>query len=218
MAKKDYRVNLLNEGGKLFEETDYILNYKPVIEYVEPPDEYLEDELIVIDPTLDDLRDRTQKLMEGYKNLVELANLAEKRLDNRVKADGGLVMELDPDIDAATISAVKRKFPNEDPAKITYDMYKKALKCANKGAPPIPQVTADDIKRERTNPLKTDFGGWNAPPGDNRIEKQENNISPLDLGVFQTAAVIALFALLLPMISSNTSAAIATHSVTLPHT
>jgi hypothetical protein len=216
--KKDHRINLPGDRGNQFSETDYILNYKPTIDYVEPADQFHDDELVVLDPTLDDLRDRSQKLLAGYKNLKQLADLAGDKLDKRVKDDGGLTMELDPNIDAATISAIQRRFPDADPQKLTYDMYKDALKCLNSQAPSVPQVTAEDIKREKTNPLKTDFGGWNAPPGDNRIEKQENNVNPVDLGVFQSAATIALFALLLPMINSNTSAAIATHSVTLPHT
>jgi hypothetical protein len=144
----------------------------------------------------------------------------QQRIDNRVKAAGGVEVKLDPSKDAATIAAMKRRFPDKkDPTKITYDDYKKVLDCVGKSAATPPAVSADDIRAAKSDPLRTDFGGLSNQHGENRpeISSPASAVQPVDSEAFQASAVLALFALLLPLIKTEDKLEIEQHKVDTPH-
>lgn len=218
--KKDTNFTLPNDVGGSFEEEDFILNYRPTIEFVEPPQEAYEfPEEVPID-TIDGLRDRTQKLINGLDAAVKLADLAQKRVDERVVADGGFASQLDSVKDAQVIAAMKRRFPDKaDPTRITYDDYKEALNCLQQSAVDPPAVSADDIRTAQADPYKINFGGRDNQEGQNRAELSSpaSSVSPVDLEAFQKAGILALFALMLPLIKIEDTKEIVKHLATAPH-
>ena len=173
--------------------------------------------------SLDELRDRTAQVVNGLEAVTKLVDLAQKRVDQRVNAAGGLTVKLDPVKDAHVIAAMKRKFPDkDDPTQITYDDYKKALDCS-KGPDVtednLPVVKAKDIRDAKADPNRTNFGGIDNQHGENRpeISSPVSNLDPINLNKFQKEAVKALFALMLPLIMAQDQLSIAQHLVTAPH-
>jgi len=235
MAKKKLNTFLPDEIGHDFEDQDHILNYRPKIEYIEPSPEFFEYKAPVKAPedTIDDLRDRTAKLAAGFRAVAALADLAQKRVDNRVEETGSLQVKLDPVKDAHVIAAMKRKFPHKtgdigsadvsgsvaDPTIITYEDYKQAIDCVRNSSAPPPGINPQDIQQAKTDPYRTDFGGFNNQQGENRpeISSAANSVSPLDLAVFQKAGILALFALLYPLIKQEDKKEIIEHMITVPH-
>lgn len=209
---------LANDTDDRFEESRFVLNYRPVIEFVEPAQEHYEPIVDPTPPTIDSFRDRTRALVDGLDAISKLADLAQKRVDSRVKSSGGLNIKLDPQKDAMTVAAMKRRFPDKaDPTEITYDDYKKALDCLNKSAVEPPSVKSEDMKID--NPNKTDFGGYSNQHGENRAEISSpmSSVQPLDLEVFQQAGILALFAMLLPLIKAEDKKEIIQHKIDTPH-
>lgn len=224
MAKKEKTsFPLPGDLGHSFDREDDILNFRPKIAFVEPPQEFTDQTILNKEEptdTIDNFRQRTEDLIKGYKAVQGLAEQAQKRLDNRVQAAGGFRVQLDPAVDGHVIAAMKRAFPDKaDPTIIDYDDYKKCLEDMRNSAPPAPAFTQGDLKSAQTDPLRTDFGGAGNQQGENRPEKNSpaNSVKPLDLGAFQAAAVVALFGLLLPMIKNEDKAEIALHLSTTPH-
>lgn len=176
-----------------------------------------------LEGSLDELRDRTEQVVNGLEAIAKLTDLAQKRIDQRVNAAGGLTVKLDPVKEAHVIAAMKRKFPDkEDPTQITYDDYKKALDCVQQAAPSedsLPTVTAKDIRDAKADPNRTNFGGASNQQGENRpeISSPISSLEPLDLNKFQKEAVKALFALMLPLIVAQDQLSIAQHLITAPH-
>jgi len=209
MARKKEDLTFITPDavGHDFEDDDYILNYKPVIEFVEPdiqPDDG--DDFFEPEPpaTLDSLRTRTANVIEGYKAIKKLTDLAQERIDQRVAAAGGLEMILDPNVDSHVIEALKRKFPDEDPTKITYDMYRNCLDAQRRNQPDLPVVTGEDIRAAKADPYRTDFGGLGNTGGQNRAEisSPANMVKPINISSFQTTVVKKLFEMLTPLIST----------------
>ena len=235
MAKKKLNIFLPNESGHDFEDQNHILTFRPKIEYVEPAPEYFEPKpVLVSDDTIDDLRNRTAELAAGFRAISELCNLAQQRVDNRVEATGGMEVKLDPIKDAHVIAAVKRRFPHKtenqtnkgsagisstDPTVITYDDYKQAIDCVKKSSLSNPGINPADIQEAKTDPYRTNFGGIDNKKGQNRpeISSAANSVSPLDLAVFQKAGILALFALLYPLIKMEDKKEIIEHMITVPH-
>lgn len=224
--KKDVTLPMPDDIGGDFEDEDSILNYRPNIEYIEPEQQYYQDPSATITSkeaeTIDNLRDRTQKLIDGFKAVSQLADIAQKRIDKRVEESGGLSIKLDPanPQDYQTIAAMKRRFPDKkDHTIITYNDYKQTLNCIKENAVAAPQMTADDIKIAKSNPYKTNFGGFENQQGENRAELSSNGnaIKPLDLAQFQKTAVLALFALMLPLIKKEDQLEIVKHKIDTPH-
>lgn len=223
MGKKEEQIfPFLQEPGHTFDRQDDILNFKPVIEFVEPEQIPLEDEDFIEpeDTTIDDLRLQTEDLINGYKALSQLIDQTQKRIDNRVSAAGGINVKLDPNKDAAAIAAMKRQFPDlDDHTTIPYDCYKKCLKDLGSKGADVPSVLDEEIKAAKTDPLRTDFGGLGNQSGENRpeISSVANVVNPIDLSAFQAAGVIALFALMFPLIKGQDLATVAQHLITTPH-
>lgn len=176
-----------------------------------------------LDGSLDELRDRTDQVVNGLEAVAKLSDLAQKRIDQRVNTAGGLTMKLDLVKDAHVVAAMKRKFPDkDDPTQITYDDYKRALDCVKESAPTedsLPAVTAKDIRDAKADPNRTNFGGVNNQQGENRpeISSPISGLEPLDLNKFQKESVKALFALMLPLIAAQDKLSIAQHLITAPH-
>ena len=254
--------------GGSFLRDDYILNYRPKIDFVEPAQEIAEKLPHVPSITIDDMRDRTKNLINGLEAVAKLNDQAQLRIDQRVRNNGGLDIKLDAKKDAVTIAAMKRRFPNkENPTIISYDDYKQALECLNnsalnvpqttskdiqgaletsqainkdipgvlngpdalnisqiisnniQGILNVPQVTSKDIQDAQADPLRTNFGGVNNLNGENRpeISSSAAGITPIDTDKFQSSAVIALFILMLPLVTEEIKKSIAIHLVTAIH-
>lgn len=222
MAKKDQEFSLPGDLGHDFDRQRDILTFRPVIRYVEP--EPLEDDLAFepedVPPTIDEARQEVQDLIDSYDATKKLAEQAQRRIDNRVKQAGGVVVKLDPVKDAMVIAAMKRQFPDkEDPTKLDYECYKKCLKDLSAAGPTPPTVSDADIKAAKADPLRTAFGGSDKTAGENRpeISSPMNTVNPIDLSAFQAAGVIALFALMLPLIQGADAAAISKHMLSAKH-
>lgn len=225
MARKEDKTGdiLPSDLGHSFEVEDNILNYKPKIEWEEPEQQFLEqpEPTIEQESELAGLRKRTQDLIDGYKSVVGLIDIAQDKIDNRVKTGGGFDVQLDPKVDANAIAALKRCFPEAtDYSKISYEMYKHCLARMNKNATDaIPKVSDNDIQAAKQDPLRTDFGGMGNLPGQNRTEISApgNPIQPIDIGAFQIAGVLALFKMMYPLIKKEDKKEIAEHLVETPH-
>lgn len=223
MAKKEkLKFPGPSDLGHDFSDDDFILNYRPTIEFVEPAQEPLFEDFIppIEEPTIDSFRQRTEDLIKSYQAIQQLAEQAQKRIDNRVVADGGFDMKLDPVTDAHVISAIKRCMPNsKDPTTITFQDYKDALACLAAQTPDLPLPTQKDIQDAKSDPTRTNFGGLNNKGGQNRpeVNSAASTVKPLDLSAFQAAGVVALFALLLPMVKAEDKAEVDKHLMSAKH-
>lgn len=218
--KKDSKFALPSDVGHDFSEERHVLTYKPKINYEEPPqtDEGRTQEDRQENNQIQEATQRLQDLIKGYSAVEHLADIAQQKIDNRVDEGGGLDIQLDPKRDAHVIGALKRCFPEAvDHSKITYEMYQHCLARMNSQIN-IQGVSQEEILAARNNPLQTNFGGLNQPAGSNRTEVSEvSNVAPIDLEAFQNTAVLALFALLLPLISAKITQDIGIHLATAPH-
>lgn len=219
MAKKTDPV--LGYGGSSFgEKDDFILNYRPTIDFVEPEQVQAEPVPPSEEPTLDAAKTSTKQIIDGLNQVVVLSDAVQQRIDQRVNSAGGMTVKLDPIKDQAVIAAMMRRFPDQaDPTTITYDNYRAVLDCLKKSALPVPGISLADIQQAKSDPLRTDFGGLSNQQGQNRpeISSPANSVLPVDVNAFQKSAVAALFALMLPLIQSENKTAIAEHLSTTPH-
>ena len=221
MANKEDQEFVLNSDvGNSFEDEDEILNYKPVIEWEEPVDDFLQDNYPVpIEEDIDSLKGRTQGVIDGYDRVNKLATEVQKQIDARVQSLGGLDVQLDPNVDAAVIDAMKRRFPTKDPTKITYNMYKQALNCLQQNAIAPPAITAKDIQDAKNDPTRTNFGGLGNKPGENRpeVSSPANAMKPVDLNKFQKKAILKAFKLMEGLVSNNSNDRVKKHEKEYKH-
>jgi hypothetical protein len=205
MVKKAEPV--LGPGGRSFDEQDdFVLNYRPSIDYVEPDQVTVEPPAPPTEPTLDDTKNQASKIVDSLNQVATLADALQQRIDQRVMSGGGVSIKLDPTKDQAVIAAMKRRFPDKtDPTTITYEDYRNALNCLQNQALPAPAISAADIMGAKSDPLRTDFGGLSNQAGENRpeISSPGNGVKAFDASAFQKAAVLALFAMMLPLISAQ---------------
>jgi hypothetical protein len=218
--KKDVTFNLPSDSGHDFTEQKHVLTYKPKIKYEEPAqkiDGYPSPPRVE-DDAIQQATQRLKDLINGYAALEHLTEIAQQKVDKRVEEGGGLDVQLDPQKDAYVIAALKRCFPEAtDHTKISYQMYQNCLARVNAQAV-APGINPVDVIAAKNNPLQTDFGGKNKPAGSNRTEiAAPSGVKPVDLEAFQSTAVIALFALLLPLISQKNALDIFQHLTSAPH-
>lgn len=206
MRKKyELPITLPSDQGNSFEDDDFILTYKPVIEYVAPETVDLDDgEEIVKPKSLEEIRTTTEGLIENYRAVEKLAEIAQERIDKRVEACGGLTIHLDPKTDSHVVEAMKRKFPDADPTKITYDQYRDCLDAQRRNQVDLPLVSAEDIQNAKADPFRTDFGGLGNLPGMNRAEvaSPAQVVEPIDITSFQTTVIKQLFEMMTPLIKN----------------
>jgi hypothetical protein len=214
--KQDSTFHMPSDVGHDFQEQRQTLKYKPKIFFEEPgqiPEQSLNptaDESTAIE----DARSRLKDLINGYSALDKALTLAEDKLESRSQID----IVLDPVKDAVCCAAIKRCFPEiQDNTKISYEMYKTCLAKMNANAK-TQTVSNADILTAKTEPLRTSFGGMGTQPGGNRTEiNAPSSVSPIDLEAFQAAGVIALFTLMLPLLTQQTAKAIGIHLASAPH-
>jgi hypothetical protein len=185
-----------------FSQENFVLNYRPEIRYVSPEPEVDFTPAEEIPPTVEEARSRTGEVIKGYRSVQKLADIAQRRIDNRVEAAGGIIVQNDPIQDSPVVAAIKRQFPGEDGSRITYAMYKKCLEKLNAQSE-APVIQGTDVLSARVDPLRTDFGGLSNTQGNNRAELSSvasQIIKPIDQDSFQKAAVAGIFKLMLPLI------------------
>lgn len=213
--KKTQTVVLPNDEGLSFEDDYDILSYRPEIRFVEPdPEEG--DEPPEETPTIDSFKDRATSARDNLNAVAKLFDALQDKVDLRGK---DFVAKVDPVQDAPVLAAMKRRFPDKDPNNVNYQDYKAALNCLSRSAATPPAVTAADIAAGKADPLRTNFGGLENQGGENRPELTSplSSLKPIDTDAFQKSAVIALFALMLPLLQQQTAQGIAQHIATTPH-
>jgi hypothetical protein len=198
-----------DELGHDFEDDHHILTFRPKIAFIQPPTQELDggDDINfpvdTSDDSIDAMRQQARELRNGYEKLHKLAEITQGRIDQRIAADGGFEMHLDPQVDAHVIAAIKRRYPDKtDPNKITVEDYKRCLSnIANSVT--LPGIDPEAVRAAKSDPYRTDFGGYGNKPGDNRVERQTSvqGIQPLDINKFQANAIIKLFEMLKDMIT-----------------
>ena len=191
---------------------DFILNYRPTIEFVEPEQVEVGPSEETPPPVLDTARTQTQQIVDGLNKVATLADAVQKRIDQRVQSAGGLTVKLDPLKDVAAISAMKRLYPDRvDPTLITYDDYRRALDCLQVASATPLKISPDDVLAAQADPLRTDFGGFSNQQGENRSELSSgaNSIKPIDLEQYQKDAVLSLFSMMKPLITGEIAKQIA---------
>jgi hypothetical protein len=111
-------------ASKLDSESRNILTFKPNITFVEPDqqDGVIEGEDFV---QLEDVQAGRQKIKKLAEAVNKLATGVQARVDQRAS---GIVIQLDSNADQDAIQAMRRRFPDADPTKITYDQYRQ---CRN---------------------------------------------------------------------------------------
>jgi hypothetical protein len=202
---------LPSQSGSEFDREREILNYKPTIEYEEPPGEEDGFPTPTDNSDAEDTRKRVVSAIKSYEAIGQLAENIQGAVDQKVST---FEVQLNPSVDAHVIDAIKRCYPeNKDPTKITYAMYKQCLARLGARGSNLPEVSKEDLAAAKSNPYKTDFGGMQASPGDNRPEvaSPANSVQPIDLKLFQAAGIIALFKLLRPLIKLEDKKEIAEH-------
>jgi len=200
-----------------FEPSRDILDFKPDIRFIQP-------EQIIDDPpeeveetTLDDTADETDQLIEGYIQVEKLAEEAQLRIDQIV---GNLVINLDDNLDANVIEALRRfKQTSVQPDQndldldtldkfkqnqIDYNTYKQCLEEVNNAsAQNIRPVPLDEITKASLEPFRSTFGGLDKAAGLKRPELEETNksIEPINLKDFKRDMILKLFNLMKPLIT-----------------
>lgn len=204
--------------AKDFSTTRSILTRRPKINFVEP--EQVPGDQVPEVPTetpILDKRVQVKDLVDQYKRVEQLSDLAQRRIDARAK---NMKICLDPRKDANVIAALKRRFGNVAPC-ITYQQYKTCLEeIAKAGYNNVQQfvVSASDLSNARENPFKTDFSGYTTDNGTLRPEVQfDSPVEEIDQEKFQSDAVTKLFNMMLPMLQQMTDAKILQHLLTAPH-
>jgi hypothetical protein len=174
-----------------FSEERDILNFRPNITFIEPEqiDEPTPERIAPV--TLDDIKTDTDNLISDYRNIQDLSDLAQQRIDAR---SAGLTIKLDPAMDAHILAAVRRHFNDPNKSDITYEDYKECLEHINKTA--INNFSTSD-ETQPFDPFRTVFGGLGGN-GRPELEKNSQAIEPLNLDSFQSQILEELLKLLGP--------------------
>lgn len=200
-----------------FSDTRDLLNRRPHIQFVEPEQITGDQGTLTEEPvqTIESQVTQLQEVIEQYKRLEELSDLAQERLDSRV---GNTEMCLDPDIDFNVIVSLKRKFGDVPPC-ITYEQYKHCLQELTKlGQENALRLTEEDLVAAAGRTSPTSFGGYTRTIGGMRPELQfKSPVKPLNAAAFQRDSTKKLFKMLLPMLTQLVDAKILTHLLTAKH-
>lgn len=166
-----------------------ILNFRPLIQFVEP-DQIQNENIVRIEPqTIDSIKSDTDKLIENYKQIEDLSNQAQAKIDLRAK---NLVVKLDPAADGHIIEAIRRHFRDPNKDTITYDDYRECLDHINDQAnfSTRDDGVVDDL-------FRTDFGGSGRP----ELQPNTQTIEPINLADFKIDMIEKLLDLLGPGIT-----------------
>ena len=175
-----------------------ILNYRPQIQYIEPPTEP-EKPNPIVEPQKDDLE--SQNKLYNLANAVNVLGAAvQARINEKSK---NIKIKLNPVVDAAAISAMKRLFGDEDnqfldnnETYITYDQYKQCreLLCNYGAAIAERTMTSEQEISDAKELLKRGLTTLDLPgslDGGLRPElsKKANIIEPINMGEFQAELI-----------------------------
>jgi len=191
---------------KLDEDSRDVLSYRPNIIFIEPEVEEGPIEPISTPLQIEDIQKKRQEVKQLAKAVNVLATTLQARADERAK---GMIIKLDPKVDAAAVQAIKRMHPEANPLQITYDQYKDCKERMRTAGEDIGQkaiITTDDIIAARDQAAAAQaisdqeavagigafnqLGGWNTDDVRNgwlRPEVNENLqiVPPLDIIEFQ---------------------------------
>lgn len=183
-----------------FRETRDILTKRPVIEFVEPeqiPGEQTPEELLLI---VDEARNRTLDLIQQYKRLEKLTDIAQARIDRRAEPT---VITLDVTQDVSICNAMTRVFgPDIDCTQITYAQYKQMIDLICNSVE-VPTLTSEGMQDALTDPFKKNFGGFGGAEGSLRPELKlrelgGKTIEPVNLDQYKVKKLVQLIQDLTP--------------------
>ncbi len=176
-----------------FSEQRNILNFRPKINFIEPaqiPD--IPPAAIEAPVTLEVLKVGLDSAIDEYKNIAQLADAAQLRIDERSK---GLIINLDLSQDAIIINAVQRHFNDTSKTTISYDDYKNCIESIRKDSlSRVFTTSPQDVLAANNDPFRTSFGGIGKAPGMARPElyNKIQAIKPLDLAKFTEEQLLKL--------------------------
>ncbi len=182
-----------------------ILTFRPVIDFVEPdqePEEPNPVEVPLDEPQAEDIAARKERIRKIAKAVEVLGAAVQARVDRRAK---DVKIRLDPVVDAATIQALKRQFPEDDDEKpdkdysISYDRYKicrDRIRVEGERVALNATVSEEEIARAREALDRNEaniggFGTREATDGSLRpeLEPKARIIEPIDIDEFQNLLI-----------------------------
>lgn len=180
-----------------------ILNFRPVIDFVEPEVEAATPNPITQPPPIVDDFAEAEKVRLELFNLAEsvdvLATAMQARIDLKAK---DMAIKLDPVVDAHIIDAINRAYPDLDDETITYDMYKQCRENMRLYADA--QASKNNLSEEEiaaaSDPtgIAAIFNGAAAKDGSLRPERMPKAqlIDPINIKKFQVSLIKILANLL----------------------
>lgn len=143
-----------------------ILEFRPKIAFVEPDQKPGKIEGID-SPQLEDVQDAREKIKRLANAVNVLAGAVQARVDSKAK---DISIALDPVVDQDAIQAMKRRFPDADPTKITYAQYrecKNGLRTHGEDVAKQAIVTPEQVEKARDDLYAGGLIGTDSP-GSNR--------------------------------------------------
>jgi len=144
-----------------------ILEFRPSIGFIQPEAE--EQRILPIEEPiqLEDIQESRDRIKKLSKAVTTLAAAIQSRADQRASS---MVINLDSNVDQDAIQAMRRKFPNANPNRITYAQYRQLKQdIRNKGLSIARQalIQPDDIKKAREDLTNRNFsaGDFNTEKG-----------------------------------------------------
>lgn len=184
-----------------------ILNFRPVINFVEPE---LEAEVPVTpEPPLtpEVVQERWQELERLSRAGKILAEAMQAKVDQKV---GDFAVGLDAKADVAVVDALRRRFPGANLTQITYAQYRECRAAMRDRGDKIARGIEPDwdvVKEIRANPTQVQLGVFdlNNPDAKNGtllrpdLQEQGQVVEPLDMDAVQNSLLKQLMNLLWKM-------------------
>ena len=194
---------------KLDDASRGLLAYRPQINFVEPDVVPGEIDPIEVPTQLEDVAEARDKVRKLAKAVNVLATATQARVDEKAK---GLIINLDPKVDAQAIMAMRRKFPDNDPTQITYAQYKECKEDLRKKGEEIGKkatITPEQVEKALQDQAAAaageagvggafnQLGGYNTPAALDgglrpEVNKDAQIIEPLDIDEFQDIMIKVL--------------------------
>ena len=185
-----------------------ILNFRPKIYFIEPDqiDEDTETFLGKKDPpdpnaiqTIDENKEEVSSLIEEFKEIEELCDLAQERINTRAK---DMIINLDPQQDAHIIDSLRRHFNDPTKNSITYDDY---IHCLNQtyeqSESNFFEIDPKEIELGASDPFRNTFGSMGLESARPELDPKLQPIKPIDMASFQEDGIIKLFEMLKPLLT-----------------
>ena len=174
-----------------------ILNFRPIIDFVEPEVESVAPNPIPSPAPIIDDAIEAEKIRQDLFNLAEsvdvLAAAVQARIDLKAK---NMAIRLDPNADVAVIAALRREFPDAEDGVITYDMYKHCrdnIRAYADVQAKKNEITQDliDAATKDPNAIAGGFGSPSSKDGTMRpdLMPKAQLIEPLDIDEFQNELI-----------------------------